>query len=154
MAQDVTATQHRALLDQLREFTTETDRYIEVRGGHAGLHRTHLHALAHVMDAERRGAAMTPGRLAAALNLSSPATSALLERLESAGHVVRRPTPGDRRSVTLEATRSARNVGGELFGPLAVALREVLTRYSPAELELVSRFLAEATAATTAARSS
>lgn len=153
MAKGVPTTQQRALIDQLRAFTTETDRYVEVRGGQAGLHRTHLRALAHVMEAERKEEPMTPGRLATALNLSSPATSALLERLESAGHVVRQPTPGDRRSVTLEVTPSARSVGRGLFAPLGEAMTEAMSGYSRTELELVSRFMADATAAVVAARS-
>ena len=59
----------REIIDALRAFTTEMDRYIATRGGAAGLHRTDLNALAHVLDARRSGGEMSPGELAHALGV-------------------------------------------------------------------------------------
>jgi DNA-binding MarR family transcriptional regulator len=139
-----------AIMDRLREFTTALDRYIDAHGGRQGLHGTDLNALGHVLEASRRGRELSPGQLAAALNLSAPATSALLRRLEGVGHVQRRHSATDRRSVTIEMTDEAREVGREVFAPIGGAIREVVERFSPAEQEVVLRFLDEVVAATRA----
>ena len=44
---------------------------------------------------------MTAGELAGRLGLGAPATTALVDRLESAGHVRRDRDPHDRRKVTI-----------------------------------------------------
>ena len=133
-----------AIIDRLRGFTTAMDRYIDVHGGRHGLHRTDLNALAHVMDASARGGELTPGQLASALNLSPPATSALLARLESVGHVRRSHSPTDRRRVAIEMTDEARGVGRDVFAPIGAAVRGVIDELSPAEQEVVLRFLTRA----------
>ncbi|MDO9378335.1 MAG: MarR family transcriptional regulator [Nocardioidaceae bacterium] len=140
-----------AVMMLLREVTTATDRYVERRGTARGLHRTHLHALAHVIDAARTDATMTPGRLASVLNLSAPATTALLDRLEAAGHVTRAPSTSDRRSTHVSATPSAIAMGRDLFGPLGTTMMAVVARYTDDEIAVVSRFLTDSVAAIDAA---
>ena len=138
----------RAIVDALRNFTTAMDRYIDVHGGAVGMHRTDLVALAHVMDAGRRGDHLTPSELSTALNLSPPATSALLGRLEAVGHVRRTHASSDRRRVSIEMTDDAVGVGRRVFGPLAGEMAATLARYSPQERVLVLRFLTDVLAAT------
>ncbi|GAB3439892.1 hypothetical protein GCM10027517_13730 [Phycicoccus ginsengisoli] len=140
-----------AIIDRLREFTTAMDHYIDAHGGRHGLHRTDLNALAHVMDASRRGEDLGPGELAAALNLSAPATSALLTRLEGVGHVQRRHSETDRRRVSIEMTDAAMHVGREVFAPIGGAIREVIAGFTPHERAVVLRFLTEVVDRTTAA---
>ncbi|WP_233494239.1 MarR family winged helix-turn-helix transcriptional regulator [Renibacterium salmoninarum] len=53
------------------------------------------------------------------MNLSSPATTALIDRLDRAGHVERRRSGTDRRQVQLASTEKAKQTGRALFGPLA-----------------------------------
>jgi DNA-binding MarR family transcriptional regulator len=130
-----------AIIAQLRGFTTAMDRYIDVHGSRHGLHRTDLHALGHVMDASIRGVQLTPGELAAVLNLSPPATSALLARLESVGHVRRSHSATDRRRVAIEMTDEARRVGREVFAPIGSAVRGVIDELTPEEQYVVLRFL-------------
>ena len=122
------------IIDALRAFTTEMDRYIDTRGGAVGLHRTDLNALAH------------------ALGLSPPATSAMLRRLESVGHVRRTQSEVDRRRVSVEMTDEAMGVALGIFGPIAGTMREVIGSYSVAERETVLRFLTDAVEAATRAR--
>lgn len=131
-----------AIIDLLRAFSTAMERYIEVHGAAHGLHRTDLYALAHVMDAAREGRRLTPGELANALNLSSPATSALLSRLEAVGHVRRSHSTTDRRRVSVEMTDEAVGVGRAIFMPLAEDIAQVVADLSVAEQETVLRFLA------------
>jgi DNA-binding MarR family transcriptional regulator len=137
-----------AVIDALRAFTTAMDRYIDVHGGAVGMHRTDLVALAHVMDAGRRGHHLTPTELSTALNLSAPATSALLGRLESVGHVRRTHASSDRRRVSIEMTDRATGVGRAVFGPLAQEMVAAIDGYSAQERELVLRFLTDVLAAT------
>lgn len=131
-----------AIIDLLRAFSTAMERYIGVHGAAHGLHRTDLYALAHVMDAARDGRQLTPGELADALNLSSPATSALLSRLEGAGHVRRSHSTTDRRRVSVEITEDAMGVGRAIFMPLADDIAKVVTGLSVSEQETVLHFLA------------
>lgn len=132
------------IIDALRAFTTEMDRYIDTRGGAVGLHRTDLHALGHVLDARRAGGDLSPGELAHALGLSPPATSAMLRRLESVGHVRRTHSEVDRRRVSVEMTDEAMAVALGVFGPIAATMRETIGSYSVAERETVLRFLTDA----------
>ena len=140
-----------AIIERLREFTTAMDHYIDAHGGRHGLHRTDLNALGHVMDANRRGEDLGPGELAAALNLSAPATSALLARLEGVGHVQRRHSATDRRRVSIEMTAEAMQVGRAVFAPIGGAIREVVAGFTPSEREVVLRFLSEIVDRTTVA---
>lgn len=146
--QDATA----SLLILLQQFTMETDRFINGLSAKHHLHRTDLSALGSVMTALRRGEAATPGKLGKELNLSSPATTALIDRLDRAGHITRKRSETDRRQVNLEVTPLARETGRDLFGPLNTHLGEVVASYSDEEKELITRFVSEIVAATIRAR--
>lgn len=137
---------HHRVIGLLRELTARTERWVEVRGTRAGVHRTHLHALGHLVDAESAGTALSPGDLSSALNLSAPATTALVDKLVAAGHVDRSPHEADRRRTVLTTTDAARATGGQVFGPLAVRLIAVTESFSEEELEVVARFLEAANA--------
>src|SRR3954469_26059210 len=89
------------LLRLLQEFTIEANRYVDAAGGRKDMHRTDLNALAVIMRHTANGGAVTPGLLRKELNLSSPATTALIDRLDSSGHVVRERDSSDRRQVHL-----------------------------------------------------
>ncbi|MGA7205481.1 MAG: MarR family transcriptional regulator [Specibacter sp.] len=142
------------LLASMREFSLESDRYVERVASLHGLHRTDLNALGYLVRPDLADNAMTPGKLGDALHLSSPATTALVDRLERAGHVNRQRSETDRRQVQLAMTDHARSVGRELFAPLAAHMSTALVNYSPDELAVVQRFLAEMTEATVAAKNS
>lgn len=141
-----------ALLGLLQQFTVETERYVEAVSNRHHLHRTDLSALAAMVAAAREGRTMTPGALGAALNLSSPATTALVDRLDRAGHLARRRSEKDRRQVHLEMTDSARATGSELFSPLAGAIAPVIDELSPEELRTVMNFMQGVIEATMTAR--
>ncbi len=136
----------------LRGFTTESELYIGAASREAHMHRTDLSGLALVMDRGNTGETTTPGQLSAALQLSAPATSAMLDRLEHLGHLRRVPHPDDRRSVLLEMTDHARDVGGAMFSRLAAHLAPVLDSRSDSDLAELATFLEEVVAATRSAR--
>ncbi len=135
--------QHDEIVDLLRQLTTRTDRWIDERGQRHGVHRTHLNALAHLMEAERAGHAMSPGDLAAALGLSAPATTALVDRLVAAGHAERSSHPTDRRRTVIATTAAAARTGSAVFAPLATRLRTVSATLDDREREVVVRFLTD-----------
>lgn len=140
------------LLALLQRFTIETDRYVGAVGERDDLYRTDLHALGVMMGAARAGLVATPGLLREELGLSSPATTALVDRLGAAGHVTRRRSDADRRQVHLELTDRARLTGAELFAPLARRIGGVLDQYSEEQLALLREMLQKVTDATVAAK--
>ena len=142
----------RRVVRALRRYTTESDLYVATASRESEMHRTDLNGLALIMDWGLQDEPATPGRLSAAMHLSAPATSAMLDRLEKQGHVTRAPHPGDRRSVVVEVTEHAIAVGSRMFGRLGAHLAPVLDRRTDEELALIAAFLEEAGLATIAAR--
>ena len=129
----------------IRRLTIEVDavgaRFADLHG----LGRTDVRALVAIMDAARGGAAMTAGALGAAVELSSASVTALVDRLEKAGHLHRVRDTDDRRRVVLHMSESAMAAGGEFFGRLQRDLVEAMGAYSDEELAVVRRFLTEMT---------
>jgi DNA-binding MarR family transcriptional regulator len=125
----------------LRQLTVETDRFSEVFGEAHGMHRTDLNALVVIMDGERQGHPVSPTSLARALHLSASATTAVLDRLESAGHVARGPDPSDRRKIGLTMAATALELGERFFRPLASEMKASWAEFTPVERETVARFL-------------
>lgn len=144
----------RRIMAQLQAFSLESDRYVERVASKNGLHRTDLNALGYLSGSDRSGLKMTPGKLGEALHLSSPATTALVDRLSKAGHVNRSRSDSDRRQVEVSMTDHAREVGKGLFSPLGQHVGQALAKYSEEELAFISGFLADMTQATAAAKDS
>jgi DNA-binding MarR family transcriptional regulator len=136
----------------LRRFNVESDRIVDVFASQHDLHRTDMNVLVLLGAAIDDGTAMTPGQLAHELNLSSPATTAALDRLERAGHLRRRRDPTDRRRVYLELDEQADELAAEFFVPLGQAIGRVIARFDATELDVVIRFLTGIVEATAAVR--
>jgi DNA-binding MarR family transcriptional regulator len=90
----------------------------------------------------------TPGELGALLGLTSGGTTALLRRLESAGHLSRHPHPGDRRSTLVRATPSILAAAERVFAPLVADMDEAAAQLTDRERSLVARYLGEIVAIT------
>jgi DNA-binding MarR family transcriptional regulator len=133
----------------LRRLNVELDavgqRFADVHG----LNRTDVRALVAIMDAARRGEALTAGRLGEAVDLRSASVTALVDRLERVGHVRRVRDPQDRRRVGLEMSDTAMAAGAEHFGGLARDLVGAMEGYSDEELAVVRRWLEDMTAVVT-----
>lgn len=140
------------LIRALRAYLSETEIYIGTAGREVEMHRTDLTGLGVILDRGSTGVSTTPGQLSAALHLSAPATSAMLDRLERLGHIRRTPNPTDRRSVVVEITDHALAVGGSMFGRLGARMQPVLDRRSDDQLAEIADFLEDVVAATRAAR--
>ncbi|XUL94123.1 MarR family winged helix-turn-helix transcriptional regulator [Streptomyces galilaeus] len=106
-----------------------------------GMHPTDVRALIALMDAARAGEEMTTGRLGTALGLNSAGTTALVDRLERAGHVRRTRSEGDRRKVVVEVDQRAVELGQSFFGPLIGSAVALLQGYDERELAAIRGFL-------------
>lgn len=136
----------------LQEFTLEANRYVDAAGAKNDMHRTDMSALAVIMRHTAAGNVVTPGVLRNELHLSSPATTALVDRLHNSGHVERERLGTDRRQVQLKMTPKAFRDGGAMFMPLSLHMGQAMAKFSPAEMETVTRFMTDMVAATIQAR--
>jgi DNA-binding MarR family transcriptional regulator len=102
-----------------------------------GVNRTDLR----ILDLVNRSGRLSAGLLAAAAGLSPAATTTAVQRLVTAGHLVRAVDPADRRRVVLTLTDSAVALVRSCYGPLGTATLQLLRSMSPAELATVEAFL-------------
>lgn len=132
------------LVHALRAAALRWEREIATFGARHALGGTDVRALVALLDLGRADAPATPGALAAELQLSSAACTALVDRLTAAGLVERGADPGDRRRVRLLVTAHARDLGERFFADFLGPIRAAAAALSPAEAQVVGRFLAAA----------
>lgn len=101
-----------------------------------GVNRTDARCL-DVLDNE---GAMTAGRLAERLGLTTAAVTAVIDRLEAKGYVKRVRDEQDRRRVNVEVTPLLRERTAAIWGPLGEEGTEALMRYSRHQLETLLAF--------------
>jgi DNA-binding MarR family transcriptional regulator len=80
----------------------------------------------------------TPSELARHTGLTSGATTAMLDRLEKAGLIERRPNPDDRRGTLIVPAKSGAEKAASWFESARKALDELISSYSEKELETIS----------------
>ncbi|RJP51290.1 MAG: MarR family transcriptional regulator [Anaerolineaceae bacterium] len=80
----------------------------------------------------------TPTELARHTGLTSGATTAMLDRLEKAGLIERRPNPNDRRGSLIAPETSSAEKMASWFESARRAQDELISSYSEEELEIIS----------------
>ena len=140
------------LIDALRRFTVESDVFVEVFARRHRLGRSDLNAIMWISTGEQSGRPMTAGELAGRLGLGPPATTALVDRLEAAGHVRRTRDPQDRRKVTIVMQPPALEVASEFFVPLGRLMTRALEGTSPEEMRQATAIVRRLITAVTEAR--
>jgi len=80
----------------------------------------------------------TPSELARHTGLTSGATTAMLDRLEKAGLLERRPNPDDRRGTLIVPEKSSAEKVAAWFESARKAQDELMSSYSENELEIIS----------------
>ncbi|XVQ06630.1 MarR family winged helix-turn-helix transcriptional regulator [Spirillospora sp. CA-255316] len=100
-----------------------------------------LHAL-------NRGGPATAAALADRVGLTPGSLSRMIDRLESAGLVQRRPDPHDRRKTLIEPTTEGLARINDYYAGLNVRTREVLADFTDDQLDSVLRFVQAAQAGT------
>ncbi|MFG2006900.1 MarR family winged helix-turn-helix transcriptional regulator [Spirillospora sp. NPDC048911] len=136
-----TQTQDERLMETLRAYGATFREISRKFAAWLGLHSTDAEALIEILLAEERGTPLSPARLSERVPLSSGATTALLNRLEQAGHVVRSREHSDRRIVTLRSSPQVHELADRFFGPLGERTSQVMARYQPDLLEQFEKFL-------------
>ena len=129
----------------LRRFAATSEDMSRAFADRHGMHHTAARAIVELMDAADADRPLTSGQLGSTLGLTPASVTALVDRLVAVGHVRREPDPTDRRRILLIVEPAALQLGGTYFRPLAKSLEEMMGRYSSGELEVVQRFLGDAT---------
>lgn len=88
----------------------------------------------------------TPTELARYAGLTSGSTTAMLDRLERAQLVRRKPNPHDRRGTLVEVHPRSREAIGPMVSGSQAAQNELLNGYSTKELATIADFLTRFTA--------
>jgi DNA-binding MarR family transcriptional regulator len=80
----------------------------------------------------------TPSELSRFTGLTSGATTAMLDRLEKAGLIERRPNPNDRRGTLIAPAQSSSEKAASWFESARKAQDELISGYSESELEIIA----------------
>lgn len=123
-------------MNGVRQLVDEAVRLRRALVRRTGLTDTELDTLEHLIDG-----VSTPSELARRLEVSTAASTGIVDRLERRGHVERRPHPTDRRRLEVHVTAEGR---AELLRHLAPGLRalaELDAGLTPAERTVVVRYL-------------
>ncbi|HEY6443863.1 MAG TPA: MarR family transcriptional regulator [Candidatus Acidoferrales bacterium] len=128
-----------SILANLRAIDGDMDRLDEAAAARLRISRTDFRCL----DILSRGSAITPGRLAKEMGLTTGAITALLDRLEKAGYVMRRRDLKDRRRILVEPSKRATDEVWPIFRGVVTAATRTLNQFDSGELKTVLRFLEE-----------
>ncbi|WP_411119396.1 MarR family winged helix-turn-helix transcriptional regulator [Streptomyces sp. 058-1L] len=142
-AHDDVAEQRERLIEGLRAYGGHFTELSRLFADWLGLHSTDAVALLEVAAAEERGTPLSPARLSERILLSPSATTALLNRLEQAGHIIRSREHTDRRVITLRSSAYVQERADEFFRPLGVRLDAVMAGHPPELLAAFETLLAE-----------
>ncbi|NLA64714.1 MAG: MarR family transcriptional regulator [Leucobacter sp.] len=127
-----------ALRDAEQVISEASQRYMQLGG-------TDMRALHYLIVAGNSGLIATPGAIAVHLGISSASTTKLLDRLERAGHVIRSPHPTDRRALAILITPETHEAAMQTVGRQHAKRFHAAARLTPAEREVVIRFLNDMT---------
>jgi DNA-binding MarR family transcriptional regulator len=126
-----------AVMEELRALSTAQDRLDQYAAHRFGLNRTDFRAL----DLIGQAGSISPTALAAALGMSTGATSAVLDRLEAAGLAGREPDPAHRRRTLVRMSARAEELGTEIFAPVIRGTVEQAAAYPDDMLAGIAEFL-------------
>jgi DNA-binding MarR family transcriptional regulator len=103
-----------------------------------GLHPTDLASLGYIAMASEP---LNPKQIIAYLGVSSGSGTALLDRLELAGYIKRKPNPQDRRGVLIELDRDKAAEPIAFYQYLQRTYVEAMDRFTPDQLNTIAEFL-------------
>jgi DNA-binding MarR family transcriptional regulator len=125
------------VVGNLRALSTEIDRLDQAAADRYGLNRTDMRAL----DITGRAGPLAPTALARLLGFTTGGVTSVLDRLERAGYIRRRPDPVDRRRQVVETTEATATRDQEVFGDLIDQTTALLASYTDDQLRLIDDFL-------------
>ena len=124
-----------------RDYTVSSVFFRNATGQKLGLNLTDYECLSFLTI---KGVA-TPTEIARYTGLTTGSTTALLDRLEEVGFIVRKPNPNDRRGVLVEVSSHYREMAGPLVAGIQKMNIELLAGYSEQELAVIADFLTKFT---------
>jgi len=122
---------------RLRALSTEIDRLDQAAADQYGLNRTDMRAL----DIIGQAGALAPTALARRLGFTTGGVTTVLDRLERAGYIRRRPDPRDRRRQVVQTTSATAARDQEVFGDLIRGTGDLLAAYTDDQLQVIGDFL-------------
>jgi DNA-binding MarR family transcriptional regulator len=123
----------RALI-AVREYGIHLSLFRNAMNEWAGLNATDMECLRQLF---LKGVS-TPTELARQTHLTSGATTAMLDRLEKAGLIERRPNPDDRRGTLIVPAKMSAEKAASWFESARRAQDELISSYSEEELEIIA----------------
>ena len=123
----------RALM-AVRDYGVNLTQFRNAMSEWAGLNVTDMECLRLLFQ---KGVA-SPSELARHTGLTSGATTAMLDRLEKAGLIERRPNPDDRRGTLITPAKSSAEKAASWFESARKAQAELISSYSDSELEIIA----------------
>jgi DNA-binding MarR family transcriptional regulator len=85
----------------------------------------------------------TPTELARYTGLTTGSTTAMLDRLEKAKYIRRKPNPNDRRGVLIEIRKQYAETAGPFIAAIQKAHSGLISSYSDKELEIIASFFTQ-----------
>lgn len=129
------------VLEALRRWRETERRMSEAARRYMKLGETDMRALRFLIAMQNHGRVATPGGIAEHLGITTASTTKLIDRLAAGGHVRRAPHASDRRSLAIEVSDETRRAARESVGRGHAKRFDAAARLSPAEREVVTRFL-------------
>lgn len=129
------------VIREAREYSSSAIMFHQAIGGILGISATEMKCL----DIMMLNGSSNPTAVSEYTGLSTGATTALLDRLETAKLIERHPDPNDRRATIVALSREANRKLQSLFDSMASAMEELASRYSAKELIALSDFFQKAT---------
>jgi DNA-binding MarR family transcriptional regulator len=128
-------------LELLRELASVAAQVRPAVARRAGLSESELVALEHLTSG-----ALGPVEVGRRLGVTSAASTGIVDRLESRGHIRRAPHPGDRRRIEVSITESGRSEVVGYLMPMLRSLAQMDAELSDDERAVVDPYLEKAIA--------
>lgn len=125
--------------EQLREISTLSTQFLKYVGHSLSVNDTDLSAMEHLM----LEGPLTPSDLARRLDISTAATTVVVDRLSALGHVHREAHAHDRRKIVVVPTPASVQAAFETLVPMLSGVAGVTSRLTEHDQAVVSRFLAD-----------
>jgi DNA-binding MarR family transcriptional regulator len=132
------------VITSLRELSSQLDHLDEAAATHYGLNRTDMRAL----DILGREGPLAPTELAHRVGFTTGGITTVIDRLQRAGYVVRRPDDTDRRRLLIEVTDATRERDRVVFGGLFQLAETIASGYKDRDLQTIRGFIDEISQAT------
>ncbi|HEX6683187.1 MAG TPA: MarR family transcriptional regulator [Candidatus Limnocylindrales bacterium] len=126
--------------EEVRSFQRSVDAGDDEIARLLGLNRTDLRC----PDTLLQQGPSAPSRLATELGLTTGSVTAMLDRMEKAGHITRTPDPADRRKLIVQATPEIAQQAMEVMLPMVEDSAAEIADYTTDDLKLLLDFLTRA----------